>query len=162
MSDDPGASLILRPWPLLLTTEMASQFLSLDRERFLELVKQIRIDAIDIDGDEVRWHRRDIEKAVSKLPKIYSQSLMKSSLRARSLDDSTIDRIAAAVAVRMQGVGQARLPELVSLRDACKALGVGRSTIYRLINTGRIEVKHIGRRSLIPRSEIEKIQLDGS
>ena len=152
----------MRPWPLLLTTEMALQFLSLDQERFLELVRQSKIDAVDMEGGEVRWDRRDLEKAVSRLPKMHLQSLVKSTPRVWSLDDATIDKIAAAVAFRMEGVGRARLPELVSLRDACNALGVGRSSIYRLINTGQIEVKHIGRRTLIPRSEIERIQLEGS
>lgn len=93
MPDDLGTSLIISSWPLLLTTEMASQFLSLDKERFLELVRHNKIDTVDAGGDQVRWHRHDIEKVISKLPKIDFQSLVKSMPRMRSLDDATIEKL---------------------------------------------------------------------
>ena len=163
MQEKSQTSLVVRSWPLLLSTEAAAQFLSLDQESFWDLTERLKLRPVDTGGGELRWQRRDIEKAVSQLPKIDISSTGKSAPRIRSLDDASIDKIAAAVAIRLNGtLAQSRLPELVSLKEACLSLGVGRSTMYRLINTGRIKVKHIGRRTLIPRAEIEKIQVEGS
>ncbi len=38
---------------------------------------------------------------------------------------------------------------LVSIPDAGKALGLGRSKVYNLIDEGRLETVHIGRRRLV-------------
>ena len=44
---------------------------------------------------------------------------------------------------------------LLSIEDAGKALGVGRSTIYGLIDSGDLEVVHIGRAARVP---VESVQ----
>ena len=44
----------------------------------------------------------------------------------------------------------------LSRRAACETLGVGLSTLKNLIERGEVRQLRIGRRSLIPRSEIEK------
>ncbi|MFG1349676.1 helix-turn-helix domain-containing protein [Xanthobacter autotrophicus] len=41
-------------------------------------------------------------------------------------------------------------PLLVSLPDAAKALGVGRSTIYELMRAKKLESVAVGRRRMIP------------
>ena len=38
---------------------------------------------------------------------------------------------------------------LISIPDACKALGIGRSKVYELISEGRLETVTIGRRRLV-------------
>ena len=40
-------------------------------------------------------------------------------------------------------------PLLVSIPDAAKALGLGRSKTYELIDDGALETVHIGRRRLV-------------
>ena len=40
-------------------------------------------------------------------------------------------------------------PIVLSINDTAKALGLGRTSIYALINDGRLEVVKIGRRTLI-------------
>jgi excisionase family DNA binding protein len=45
---------------------------------------------------------------------------------------------------------------LLSIEDAGKALGVGRSTIYGLIDSGDLEVVHIGRAARVP---VESVQV---
>lgn len=47
-------------------------------------------------------------------------------------------------------------PEKLSytIREAEVALGVGRSTIYKLIGEGRLKVSKVGARTLIPTSEL--------
>jgi excisionase family DNA binding protein len=44
---------------------------------------------------------------------------------------------------------------LLTIEDAAKALGVGRSTIYELIGKGDLEVVHIGRSARVP---VESVQ----
>jgi excisionase family DNA binding protein len=48
-------------------------------------------------------------------------------------------------------------PLLASIWDAGKMLAVGRSTIYRLIWDGRLEVVKIGRRTLIRIASIRRL-----
>lgn len=42
----------------------------------------------------------------------------------------------------------------ISIREACSALGVSRSTIYRLMDCGHLQAVKIGRRRLIRRDAI--------
>jgi excisionase family DNA binding protein len=44
---------------------------------------------------------------------------------------------------------------LLSIEDAGKALGVGRSTVYELIGSGDLELVHIGRSARVP---VEAVQ----
>lgn len=45
----------------------------------------------------------------------------------------------------------------VSINQAARALGIGRSTIYKLINEGRLETIKIGRRQLIKASSLHNL-----
>ena len=45
---------------------------------------------------------------------------------------------------------------LLTIREAAKALRLGRSTIYELIAAGEIEAVHIGRSARVPADEIER------
>ena len=45
---------------------------------------------------------------------------------------------------------------LLSIPDACAALSVKRTTLYRLINEGRLRTIKIGRRTLIPSTAIRE------
>lgn len=48
---------------------------------------------------------------------------------------------------------------LLSRGEAAAALGLGRRTIDQMISSGRLRVRRIGRRVLIPRCEIERIAI---
>lgn len=48
---------------------------------------------------------------------------------------------------------------LVSIPDAAKALGVGRSKLYDLISEGRLETVTIGRRRLVRTDSIRALAL---
>lgn len=41
--------------------------------------------------------------------------------------------------------------------DACNRIGVGKSTLYELIQAGEIKPLKIGSRTLIPESELQKL-----
>lgn len=47
--------------------------------------------------------------------------------------------------------------EFLSIQEVCILLGISRRTIYRLIDKSELNVGKIGRRTLIKRSEIDKI-----
>lgn len=46
-------------------------------------------------------------------------------------------------------------PILLGIREAGRELGIGRNTVYELVNTGRIRSVVVGNRRLVPRSELE-------
>lgn len=46
---------------------------------------------------------------------------------------------------------------LVSINDAAKALSVGRTSVYDLIRSGKLETRKMGRRRLITASSIRRL-----
>ncbi|MEO5811559.1 MAG: helix-turn-helix domain-containing protein [Rhodanobacter sp.] len=46
---------------------------------------------------------------------------------------------------------------VVSIGDACKALGIGRTCFYQMLLGEKIRVIKIGNRTLVPQSELERI-----
>jgi excisionase family DNA binding protein len=52
-------------------------------------------------------------------------------------------------------------PVLLSVRDAARLLGVGESTLWRSASRGEILKVRVGRRVLIPRTEIDRIAAGG-
>ena len=48
-------------------------------------------------------------------------------------------------------------PITVTVDDAKKAIGIGRTTVYALINDGRLETVKIGRRTLIKTDSIRAL-----
>lgn len=51
-------------------------------------------------------------------------------------------------------------PVTISISSAAKALGLGRTSIYELINAGRLETVKFGRRHLIKTTSIRRL-IDG-
>lgn len=48
-------------------------------------------------------------------------------------------------------------PMLTSVNDACAALNVGRTSLYSLINSGRLDTVKLGRRTLVKVSSIKAL-----
>ena len=48
-------------------------------------------------------------------------------------------------------------PLTLRINDAAKALGIGRSSIYRLINQGKLRTVKIAGRTLVPATEVRRI-----
>lgn len=48
-------------------------------------------------------------------------------------------------------------PIVTSINEAAKALNLGRTSIYALINEGRLEVVKLGRRTLVKTESIRKL-----
>lgn len=49
----------------------------------------------------------------------------------------------------------------VSINDAARALGLGRTSVYVLINEGRLEARKLGRRTLVTTESIRAL-VDGA
>ena len=43
------------------------------------------------------------------------------------------------------------------IEEACHALGIGRTSLYELVKSGELKLIKIAGRSLVPRSEIERL-----
>lgn len=52
-------------------------------------------------------------------------------------------------------------PIAYRIEDAARALGVGRTTIYRLIRDGKLRIVKVGKRSLITASELQSFLSEG-
>lgn len=48
-------------------------------------------------------------------------------------------------------------PIATSVNGAAKVLGIGRTTVYQLINSGRLETLKLGRRTLIKTASIRAL-----
>lgn len=47
-------------------------------------------------------------------------------------------------------------PLLVSITESCRLLGVGRTKLYELIASGELQLRKIGRKSLIAMSDLQR------
>ena len=54
------------------------------------------------------------------------------------------------------------VPLAYRVNDFCKAVGVGRSTVYKLIDTGQLHTVLIGGRRLIPADEAKRLMQKGT
>lgn len=72
-------------------------------------------------------------------------------------------KLAVAVKHRPEAVRQT-FPELVplaySVKEAARALSIGRTRLYELINTGQLRAFKLGRRTLVPREAILALLAD--
>lgn len=48
-------------------------------------------------------------------------------------------------------------PLAYSISEACKVSSIGRTYLYQLINEGRLEVRKIGKRTLIPAASLHAL-----
>lgn len=47
-------------------------------------------------------------------------------------------------------------PLLYGINDAARALGIGRSTIYRMVHDGTLEARRLGARIVIPADAVKE------
>lgn len=87
------------------------------------------------------------------------------TLRPRSNHDSsaTNNHVAGRKDARDVEFGDVKMDQLLALRinDAARALGVGRTHLYRLINEGKIDTICLGRRRLVKAASLRKLIEEG-
>lgn len=75
---------------------------------------------------------------------------------AAELGEALVELVHASAAERARGPVQ-----LLSVAEAAKRLGVSRTSAYQLIGSGRLRSITVGRRRLVPASELERIAREG-
>lgn len=146
---------LIEGWPALMSTEMAARYLSVEKEKLIDLASLFDAQVVELDNGRVRWRRQELDRLIKKLPQVSSRALAAQPARVFRLEPSQLDELADAVALRLERKAPAAERKLISIREAGSILGIGRSTIYRMINEGRLERRRIGRRTLI---QIESVQ----
>ena len=58
--------------------------------------------------------------------------------------------------MRLQKMDLLSCPDILSVFDASKVLKLGRTTLYRLINSGEIRCVKVGRKIIIPRIYLQE------
>ena len=48
-------------------------------------------------------------------------------------------------------------PQAYRVADACYVLGIGRTSLYELVNAGQLKLIKLAGRTLVPRSEIKRL-----
>lgn len=140
-----------------MSLDMAALYLSVDHSTFRRLALDHSIDAIDVGLEAPRWRKVDLDRLTRRLPTIPSLPDIARADR-RLMSDADIDTLATAVAKRVATNEPRGTPELFSIKDAGRLLGLGQSTVYRLISERQLEVRRIGRRTLITKATIERLQ----
>jgi excisionase family DNA binding protein len=77
--------------------------------------------------------------------------------QVQQIDEKLLDKLATAVADKINRQPNQVASKLISITEAGHILGMGRSTIYRLMDLGKLPKHRIGSRALISRSDVEQL-----
>lgn len=144
-------------WPGLISTEMASRYLSLEEATFFELAARFGVLAVETGDGVLKWRRQDLDRLIRKLPSLTATPIKPQTTHLLRLEDSHIVAIADAVVERLSRRPSLSDRKLVSIGEATTLLGLGRTTVYRMIGEGRLTAAKIGRRTLIHLDTINSI-----
>src|SRR5579872_5161663 len=74
-------------WPILLTTELAARYLSIDENTFAMLAETSNLEPVDLGVSLIRWRRSELDRLVAKLPAVVWAPETKAS-NAKELDQA--------------------------------------------------------------------------
>jgi excisionase family DNA binding protein len=80
--------------------------------------------------------------------RLYKARLKNSKIQAVKIDTE---------AVKAKPIEDLKAKEFLSILETCKVLGISRRTIYRMFKRGEIKTGKAGTRSIIKRSELDKL-----
>jgi excisionase family DNA binding protein len=146
---------LIEGWPTLMITSMAAHYLSLDEDTFSAIAIRNGVRPVEVTLGEVRWKRSDLDGLVRRLPSV--QQPYRAQRAVVELGEETVAQIAAAISNHLSGRPTYDHRGMVSIKETIEMLGVGRSTIYRLIGEGQLQTRHIGRRTLVSRASIDAL-----
>ena len=115
-----------------------------------------------------RFHRqqaekcRDLARLTDELRGRLNALAADYDARAREMESLTAEWQAVKKSVPLSPPQKAGVqPLTLSIRDAARTLGLGRTTIYRLIGEQRLETVKIGNRTLIKTASISRLVDEG-
>lgn len=119
----------------------------------LAAARKLDLKAVELDDNTIRWRKTDLDRLVRRLP-IKNQFFAENKSQNRISPE--LDEIRSILEKIVSGTGTTQ-SKLVSISEASNLLGVGRSTIYRQMESGALGKRKIGSRTLIVRSDIDRI-----
>jgi len=152
---------LLPNWPILMSTDMAARFLSVDELTFALVAERSNLKPVNLGVPLVRWRRAELERLVAKLETAEHTVTDPRLVAMREADEGLAERIVQTVVSRVAAADRQPPPLMVSVRDAGKLMGVGYTTIYKLIGDGRLPAHRLGGRTLIKRSDVEALFAEG-
>lgn len=93
------------------------------------------------------------------LPTIGKCPLANNAVRWRPLE-SKEHKVNLTSPQRLANLGQPLEPLAYSIAEACRVSSLGRTRVYQLINEGKLQVRKIGKRTLIPAASLRAL-IDG-
>ncbi len=145
---------IVLGWPALMKLETASQYLSLDNLTFEFVANRYSVFPAVINDDQNRWRKTDLDKLIKRLPNNMEFESPTPEKRVLNLDKRSLEELALKIGDQLKNAKAGKTSSLVSISETASFLGVGRSTVYRLIDNGQLKKRKIGRRTLITRGSI--------
>lgn len=58
--------------------------------------------------------------------------------------------------------GASDAPKARRVPEACRAIGISKAMLYKLASQGKVRLVHIGGRTVVPESEIDRLASDGA
>jgi excisionase family DNA binding protein len=147
------------PWPAALTLDQACRYLSIELQGFGALMDRSRILPVDLGDGQPRWRRFDLDSLLKRLP-VLPQSTPASGTATITLDRKTIDEIVSAIRTSLPSSDALDTPRtggVASIKGAIKQLGLSRTTLYKMIADGTLEVRKIGKRTLVLQDSIDRL-----
>ena len=144
-------------WPGLMSTEMATRYLSVEEARFLKIASRFGIPAVDAEDGSTRWRKQDLDRLIKRLPSVAAPPASSHMTHHIRIEENHIEAIADAVAERLRREPSVSGRKLVSIIEASELLGLGRTTIYRMIGEGQLATSKIGRRTLVHMDTINSV-----
>lgn len=150
--------IVLDGWPALMSSDLAARYLSVDDDTFRRLAAEYRLEHVDLQDSLQRWRKSDLDRLIRRLPVVPAATFHSPSQPSNNID---IDKLAAALARHMAAGERQPTSKFLSIKDTCRVLGLGRTTVYALIKAGRLQAHQIGRRTLIPRTSVDALVSEG-
>lgn len=151
---------IIDGWPTLMSLDLALRYLSLDEATFCAVAEEYGVETVELRPDMPRWRKADLDRLIKRLPTRRGLAATRWQPEKLAISDADLERLAVAIARHIGSDERAVPSELLSIKDASRMVGLGRSTLYNLINEGRLETRQIGRRRLVLRSSIASLMAD--
>lgn len=135
---------------------MAARYLSLDQITFNGVTRQFRIAPVEPAPGSIRWRKSDLDRLAKKIEPVPQPTRSPDAASAMiNLDPHSLRQLADLI-VRQLGADCGGLNgEFLTIKETCQLLKSSRAKVYQLIGERALEVKHVGRRTLITRASID-------
>ena len=134
-------------WPVLMSPEMAARYLSLDVAGFRDVAQTGGLAPAELGLELERWRKADLDCFVAQLALRRARPRPPVERPPPEIRNPVEKALAEPPSVSLSSSRQA-----MSIKDAAAAIGLGRSTLYKLISQGRLQKIKVGGRTLV-RSE---------